>query len=39
MLTSHDAFGYFGERYGIKMLAIQGVSTEAEASAKGWRSW
>lgn len=35
MLTSHDAFGYFGERYGIKMLAIQGVSTEAEASAKG----
>lgn len=35
MLTSHDAFGYFGERYGIRMLAIQGVSTEAEASAKG----
>ncbi|MBV8680090.1 MAG: metal ABC transporter substrate-binding protein [Aquitalea sp.] len=35
MLTSHDAFGYFGERYGIKLLAIQGVSTEAEASAKG----
>ncbi|SUX54113.1 metal ABC transporter substrate-binding protein [Chromobacterium vaccinii] len=35
MLTSHDAFGYLGERYQLKVLAIQGVSTESEASAKG----
>ena len=35
MLTSHDAFGYLGERYQLQVLAIQGVSTESEASAKG----
>ncbi|OBU85215.1 metal ABC transporter substrate-binding protein [Chromobacterium subtsugae] len=35
MLTSHDAFGYMGEHYQLKVLAIQGVSTESEASAKG----
>ncbi|OQS26935.1 metal ABC transporter substrate-binding protein [Chromobacterium violaceum] len=35
ILTSHDAFGYLGERYQLKVLAIQGVSTESEASAKG----
>ncbi|MGC0150861.1 metal ABC transporter substrate-binding protein [Chromobacterium vaccinii] len=35
MLTSHDAFGYLGEHYQLKVLAIQGVSTESEASAKG----
>ncbi|HJV07220.1 MAG TPA: metal ABC transporter substrate-binding protein [Chromobacteriaceae bacterium] len=35
ILTSHDAFGYLGERYGIRLLAVQGVSTESEASAKG----
>ncbi|WP_280955021.1 metal ABC transporter solute-binding protein, Zn/Mn family [Paludibacterium denitrificans] len=35
ILTSHDAFGYPGERYGIRLLAVQGVSTESEASAKG----
>ncbi len=33
VLTSHDAFGYFGQEYGVKFLAPQGVSTEAEASA------
>ena len=34
VITSHDAFGYFGAHYGIKFLAPQGVSTEAEPSAK-----
>ncbi|MDQ0510423.1 metal ABC transporter solute-binding protein, Zn/Mn family [Ancylobacter amanitiformis] len=34
IITSHDAFGYFGDAYGLKLLAPQGVSTEAEASAK-----
>jgi zinc/manganese transport system substrate-binding protein len=33
VITSHDAFGYFGAAYGIEFLAPQGVSTESEASA------
>ncbi len=33
IITSHDAFGYFGHEYGLKLLAPVGVSTEAEASA------
>jgi zinc/manganese transport system substrate-binding protein len=34
VITSHNAFGYFGGAYGIEFSAPQGVSTEAEASAK-----
>jgi zinc/manganese transport system substrate-binding protein len=34
IITSHDAFGYFGSTYGIAFVAPQGVSTESEASAK-----
>ena len=34
IITSHDAFGYFGTAYGMKFIAPQGVSTEAEASAR-----
>jgi zinc/manganese transport system substrate-binding protein len=33
IVTSHDSFGYFGEAYGVRFLAPQGVSTEAEPSA------
>ena len=33
VVTSHDAFGYFGAAYGVEFIAPQGVSTEAEASA------
>jgi zinc/manganese transport system substrate-binding protein len=33
IITSHDAFGYFQHEYGLKFLAPEGVSTEAEASA------
>ncbi|CAO97530.1 metal ABC transporter substrate-binding protein [Erwinia tasmaniensis] len=33
VLTSHDAFGYFGQRYGVKFLSPVGFSTESEASA------
>jgi len=33
-ITTHDAFGYFVKAYGIDFIAPQGVSTEAEASAK-----
>jgi zinc/manganese transport system substrate-binding protein len=35
IITSHDAFGYFGAAYGIEFLAPVGVSTEAEPSAAG----
>ncbi|MGE4532827.1 metal ABC transporter solute-binding protein, Zn/Mn family [Halomonas sp.] len=31
LVTAHDAFGYFGEAYGIEVLGIQGFSTESEA--------
>ena len=34
VITSHSAFGYFQEAYGVSFTAPQGVSTEAEASAK-----
>nr|WP_181374751.1 MULTISPECIES: zinc ABC transporter substrate-binding protein [unclassified Polaromonas]AWD71965.1 Zn-binding component of ABC-type Zn uptake system, ZnuA [Polaromonas sp. E10S]AWD72030.1 ABC-type Zn uptake system ZnuABC, Zn-binding component ZnuA [Polaromonas sp. E19S] len=34
VITSHDAFGYFGAHYGIKFLAPQGISTNIEPSAK-----
>ena len=34
VITSHDAFGYFGAHYGIEFFAPQGMSTEAEPSAK-----
>ena len=34
IITTHDAFGYFGARYGIEFLAAQGLSTEAEPSAQ-----
>lgn len=32
LVTAHDAFGYFGRAYGLKVLAIQGISTDSEAS-------
>jgi zinc/manganese transport system substrate-binding protein len=34
VITSHDAFGYFASAYGVAFVAPQGVSTEAEASAR-----
>lgn len=33
IITSHDAFGYFGAAYGLDLIAPEGVNTEAEASA------
>lgn len=32
LVTSHDAFRYFGNRYDIDVAAIQGLSTAAEAT-------
>ncbi len=34
VVTSHDAFQYFGRDYGLTFLAPQGLSTESEASAQ-----
>ena len=31
LVTSHDAFNYFGRAYGFKVVALQGVSTVTEA--------
>lgn len=34
VISTHDAFGYFAQAYGIAFIAPQGVSTESEASAR-----
>jgi zinc/manganese transport system substrate-binding protein len=34
IITTHDAFGYFGAAYGMEFIAPEGVSTESEASAQ-----
>jgi zinc/manganese transport system substrate-binding protein len=34
VITTHDAFGYFQDAYGLNFIAPQGVSTESEASAR-----
>lgn len=33
IVTTHDAFQYFGKAYGVELFAPEGVSTEAEPSA------
>jgi zinc/manganese transport system substrate-binding protein len=34
IITTHDAFGYYGARFGIELLSAEGISTESEPSAK-----
>jgi zinc/manganese transport system substrate-binding protein len=34
VITSHDAFAYYGKAYGITFLAAEGLSTDSEPSAK-----
>ena len=34
LITSHDAFHYFGRAYGFKVVGIQGISTDSEAGLK-----
>jgi zinc/manganese transport system substrate-binding protein len=34
VITTHDAFGYFGAAYGVQFIAPVGVAGNAEASAK-----
>ena len=38
LITAHDAFGYFGDRYGFDVRGIQGISTASEASASDIQS-
>lgn len=33
VITSHDAFGYFAQDYGIQFLSVAGFSSQAEPSA------
>ena len=33
LVTAHDAFNYYGRAYGFQVEAVQGISTESEASA------
>ena len=34
LVTSHDAFGYFGRAYGFEVRGLQGVSTASESGTK-----
>lgn len=34
LVTSHDAFQYFGRAYGLEVLGIQGISTDSEAGLR-----
>ncbi len=34
LVTAHDAFNYFGVRYGYEVVGIQGISTESEAGVR-----
>lgn len=35
VITTHDAFAYFGKAYGLEFIAPLGTSTEEQVSAKG----
>ncbi|HSI35685.1 MAG TPA: zinc ABC transporter substrate-binding protein [Tepidisphaeraceae bacterium] len=37
LITSHDAFSYFGRRYGVDVRGLQGISTETEAGLSNVR--
>jgi zinc/manganese transport system substrate-binding protein len=34
VITTHTAFGYFGEAYGIEFIAAEGLSTDTDPSAR-----
>ncbi len=34
LVTAHDAFNYFGRRFGFEVIGIQGISTESEAGVR-----
>ena len=38
LVTAHDAFGYFGRAFGVRVLGVQGISTDSETSIDTIRS-
>lgn len=34
LITAHDAFGYFGAQYGLKVVGLQGLSTDCDISTR-----
>ena len=34
IITTHDAFAYYGKRYGLRMEALMGISTESDATSQ-----
>ena len=34
LVTAHDAFGYFGNRYGFEVVGLQGLSTDSQVGIK-----
>jgi manganese/zinc/iron transport system substrate-binding protein len=34
LVTSHDAFNYFGRAYQVDVMGVQGISTESEANVR-----
>ncbi|MCA9406013.1 MAG: zinc ABC transporter substrate-binding protein [Candidatus Omnitrophica bacterium] len=34
LVTAHDAFRYFGQRYNFNVVGLQGISTESQAGTK-----
>jgi zinc/manganese transport system substrate-binding protein len=34
IITNHEAFGYFGDAYGMEFIAPEGLSTDSEPSAR-----
>jgi manganese/zinc/iron transport system substrate-binding protein len=35
LITSHDAYNYFGRAYGFEVIGVQGISTEEQATSRG----
>lgn len=38
LITSHDAFRYFGKAYGLEVKGLQGISTEAKVRTEDFKS-
>ncbi|MCJ9712364.1 zinc ABC transporter substrate-binding protein, partial [Bordetella hinzii] len=36
VVSTHDAFGYFGDAYGVRFIPVAGLSTLSEPSAAGF---
>jgi manganese/zinc/iron transport system substrate-binding protein len=38
LVTAHDAFGYFGDEFGLEVIGLQGISTATETGAADVRN-